>query len=180
MSYPPTAVLGRNQVDVQDQTLLDVLPGVFQRTYSYARYLLPPEDAQDATQAALEQVWRNRRKYRDDGTGLPDRWALRVAMNKVRDETRRHRRRSSHVSTVDLEIAVEDGAERRAQSAELQAAINSLPVGDADLIALRYAADLSINDIAETLHRSPGAVAVAIHRAIQRLKSVLQAEGEQR
>jgi RNA polymerase sigma-70 factor, ECF subfamily len=170
--------LGRSLTDVLDQTLLDALPAVFPRIYSYARHLLPPEDARDATQAALEHVWRNRGKYRDDGTGLLDRWAFRVAMNKVRDEARKHRRQSMQVSTADFEIAVEDGAERRALRAELQAAINTLPVRDADLIAMRYAADLSISEIAELVHRSPGAVAVAIHRALQRLKSAIQEKGE--
>lgn len=170
--------VGRSQADAHEQMLLDVLPAVFPRIYNYARYLLPPEDARDATQAALEHVWRNRGKYQDDRTGLADRWAIRVAMNKVRDEARKHRRRAMHVSTADMEIAIEDGAEGRAQRAELQAAINALPVGDADLIALRFAADLSINEIAETLNRSPGAVSVALHRAIQRLKTTIQAEAE--
>lgn len=171
------AVTGRSTVELADQAMLDLVSVAYPRIYQYARYLLEPEDARDATQAALEHVWRNRGKYRDHGE-IADRWLLRVAMNKVRDEARRHRRRPMQVSADDLELAVGDGAEARALRAELQEAINALSVADADLIALRFAADLPIDRIAELVGRSPGAVTVALHRAVKRLKAGLESGAE--
>lgn len=169
--------MDRSTAELADQAMLDLVSAAYPRIYRYARYLLEPDDAQDATQAALEHLWRNRGKYRDEGQDVGDRWVIRVAMNKVRDEARRKRRQPLQVSSDDLEIAVSDGAEARAERAELQAAIHALPAADADLIALRFAADLPIDQIAELVGRSPGAVTVALHRAIQRLKSGMNAGG---
>jgi len=162
---------------IDDQILVaisDLLP----RLYNHARYLLPPEDARDAVSAAIEHLWRNRVKYRARDEMPIERWATRVAFNKIRDEARRHRRRASHVSAYesDIDLAVGDGAEQRAILGQIRQGIDSLPQRDADLIALRYGADLSNHEIAELLHTTPGAVAVALHRAIQRLRATTAEE----
>jgi RNA polymerase sigma-70 factor (ECF subfamily) len=163
--------MGGSTAELADQAMLDLVNASYPRIYQYARYLLPPDDAQDATQAALEHLWRNRGKYRDEGDDVADRWVIRVSMNKIRDEARRLRRQPVQVTADDLEIAVGDGAAARADRAELRAAIDRLPAADADLIALRFAADLPIDEIARLVGRTPGAVTVALHRAIKRLKA---------
>lgn len=158
------------------QVLQDLLPALMPRLYSYARYLLEVEDARDAVGAALEHLWRNRRKYPNVVGGTLERWAARVAINKIRDEAKAQRRRPKPVSLSDLDFRVEDSAETRAQLAEVHGAVRRLGRRDAELIALRFGAGQSNVEIAELLDTTPGAVAVAVHRAIQRLRDVINEE----
>ncbi len=173
--------MGQVRGEVVDGQLLLVIPELLPRLYNHARYLLRPEDARDAVSAALEHLWRNRGKYRVTGDMSIDRWASRVAINKIRDEARRHRRRTSHLSLsdADLDLSVGDGAEQRALLGQVRQAIDTLPERDAELIALRFGAGLSNYEIAELLHLTAGAVAVALHRAIHRLRTAAGEEHPQ-
>jgi RNA polymerase sigma-70 factor (ECF subfamily) len=161
---------------LQAEALLDLLPALMPRLYSYARYLLEAEDARDAVGTAIEHLWRNRRKYPNVDGGTLERWAVRVAINKIRDEAKRQRRRPKHMSLGDMDFSVGDGAQTRAELAEVHGAMRRLRRQDAELIALRFGAGQSNVELAELLRTSPGAVAVALHRAIQRLKDVINEE----
>ncbi len=163
------AALERFDERAIDDAVLAELPALLPRLYSYARYRLPREDAEDATGAALERVWRQRRKWRS-ADGSIESWLLTVGVNAIRDEARRHRRRPLQLSLGELEFSGGDPTSRLADLVALNAAIAALPARDSDLIALRYGADLTNPAIAELLGMSPGAVGVAIHRALERLR----------
>jgi len=165
-----------NREAVRDEVIMAMLPGLLPRFYNYARYLLDVEDARDAVASGLEHLWRNRAKFRESPTASLERWATRVVINKIRDEARRHRRRPAQVSLSDLDVAVGDATDWVAQLAQVQDAIHRLSQRDADLVALRFGADLSNGDIADLLGSTPGAVAVAVHRAIQRLRQHMDKE----
>lgn len=167
------ALMGQVRDKAVDDQLLLAIPTLLPRLYNHARYLLPPEDARDAVSAALEHLWRNRGKYRATGDMSIDRWAIRVAINKIHDEARRHRRRADHISLSepDADLQVGDGAEQRALLGQIRQGIGTLAHRDAELIALRFGADLSNAEIAQLLRTTPGGVAVALHRAIQRLRA---------
>lgn len=161
---------------VQAHDLLDVLPALMPRLYTYARYLMEAEDARDAVATALEHLWRNRRKYPNTSGGTLERWAARVAINRIKDEAKRHRRRPMHISIADLDFRVQDDAETRDKLTEAHHALRRLRKRDAELIALRFGAGQSNVEVAELLRSTPGAVAVAVHRAVQRLRDVINEE----
>ena len=161
-----------------DQTITAALPALLPRLYNFARYRLGPDDARDAVGAALEHLWRNRRKVPDADAASVEHWAMRVAVNKMLDEVRRHRRRPSQISLSDLDISVSDPNDRLPQLLQLRAALEALPRRDADLVALRFGADLSNVEIAELWNMTPGAVAVAVHRALVRLRTEIGLEGD--
>jgi RNA polymerase sigma-70 factor, ECF subfamily len=163
------AALERVGEGAVDEAVLAELPALLPRLYSYARYRLPREDAEDAAGAALERVWRQRRKWRS-AQGSIGSWLVTVGVNAIRDEVRRHRRRPLQLSLGELDLSGGDPTSRLADLAALNAAISNLPTRDADLIALRYGADLTNVEIAELLGMSPGAVGVAVHRALERLR----------
>jgi RNA polymerase sigma factor (sigma-70 family) len=152
-----------------EAAILAGLPALLPRLYSYARYRLAREDAEDAAGAALERVWKQRRKWRA-ANGTIESWMLTVGVNAIRDEARRHRRRPVQLALGELDLAGGDPTDRLADLAALNAAIAALPARDSDLIALRFGADLSNVEIAELLGMSTGAVGVAIHRALERLR----------
>ena len=62
---------------------------------------------------------------------------------------------------------------------DLRRAVSLLAERDAELIALRYGADLTAKQIAEVPGMRTNAVEVALHRALQTLREVLET-GERR
>jgi RNA polymerase sigma factor (sigma-70 family) len=59
---------------------------------------------------------------------------------------------------------------------DLADAVATLGLRDRELIALRYGADLKAKDIAGMLGQTTNAVEVALHRALERLRSALDVE----
>jgi DNA-directed RNA polymerase specialized sigma24 family protein len=98
---------------------------------------------------------------------------MRVAINKMLDEVS-HRRHPSQISLSDLDISVGDPTERLPQLLQLRAALGTLPRKDADLVALRFGSVFSNQEIAELWKITPGAVAVAVHRSLGRLRSEIE------
>jgi RNA polymerase sigma-70 factor (ECF subfamily) len=166
--------LARVREGTRDQAVLAALPSLLPRLYNFARYRLGPDDARDAVGAALEHLWRNRGKAPDADDVSVEHWAMRVAINKMLDEVRRHRRRPTQVSLSDLDITVSDPTERLPQLLQLRAALGTLPRRDADLVALKFGAGFSNPEIAELWRMTPGSVAVAAHRALRRLRSEIE------
>lgn len=122
--------------------------------------------AEEIVQDAFERAYRRwRRVSRLDRPGA---WVRRVAINEAISSTRR--RTSERRATVRLESlagvppaqvdpiqALEDEA--------VWAAVRALPRDQAVVIALRYGADLGIDEIAETIESTAPAVKSLLHRA---------------
>jgi RNA polymerase sigma-70 factor (ECF subfamily) len=102
-------------------------------------------------------------------------WLFRIARNAVRDELRRQPR-----SAVDPEAAAnavaapgpgpEEVALAHERALRLRAAIAELGRGEQHLLALRYGAGLSHEELARVLGIKPGAARVRVHRALEELR----------
>jgi RNA polymerase sigma factor (sigma-70 family) len=60
----------------------------------------------------------------------------------------------------------------------LQQAVERLDERDRELLALRYGSDLSARQIGELLELRTNAVEVALHRALARLRKLLEGQAE--
>ena len=158
---------------VSDADLAVALERLFPRLYRFARFTLEPDEAQDATASALERMWRQRRRFQPE-RGPLEGWLAAVGTNAIRDECRRHRRRGHTLSVDDLDIPDDGDLELRIRLADVRTALATLDPRSRELIAMRYALDLPIGDIAATLGRSPNATSVALHRALAMLRSALK------
>lgn len=130
-------------------------------------------DTQDAVQEAfMDAVRMSQTSPIQNWGGLLRRLAARRAVDLLR--TRRTRRdlklepvaparESPHAVAIGQELA-----ER------LRAALTQLPQREAEIFTLRYFADLSNSQIAETLNLTAGAVGVALHKARTRLEELLE------
>jgi RNA polymerase sigma-70 factor (ECF subfamily) len=67
------------------------------------------------------------------------------------------------------EIAVERLSSREA----IDALVRALPPAQAEVVLLRVVADLSVDEVAQVLGRSPGAVRILQHRALRKLERQL-------
>jgi RNA polymerase sigma factor (sigma-70 family) len=144
---------------------------LIERVYSYVAYRIGGgADAEDVTSETFERAVRYRHSY-DPAYGTPLAWVLGIARRCTNDAlaARRHR----DVEFTDGQAPGDLEAEA-ADRLELESALAQLPPGDAELLSLRYGADLSAKQIAEAVNSTPGAVRVGLHRAHARLRAIVE------
>ncbi len=132
------------------------------------------EAAADVTQEVFLQVYRSLHVFRR-GARFPT-WLYRVALNKALDAARSARRRKlvplspSLEQTRDTEGDPAEHDEARDLRRRVESVLQSLPVHDREILALRYFRELSVSEIAEVLRCSPTAAKVRLFRARTRFK----------
>jgi RNA polymerase sigma-70 factor, ECF subfamily len=155
-----------------EQQIVASIERLYPRLFRFARFCLEPDEAEDATASALERIWRMRGRYRPE-RGSIDGWLYTVGVNAIRDEARRVRRRPRTVALDDLELGGAP-ATQLGQLGDVREAMARLSSLDAELIALRFALELSNDEIGRVVGRSTGATATALHRALRRLRRLLE------
>jgi RNA polymerase sigma factor (sigma-70 family) len=153
---------------------------LIRRVYSYVAYRVGDgPDAEDVTSDVFERALRYRDTY-DPARGAPAAWLIGIARRAVDEWLLRPRLVPSEtLPEPEASTDIESEAVRRLT---LGAAVRRLPERDRELIALRYGADLTARQIAELLGTSTNATEVALHRALSRLRTDLdaaRADGEE-
>ena len=105
----------------------------------------------------------------------PEAWVRRVAVNVAL--SRRRRLMSEGMALTRL-ARRPDRAAAEPLDDDFWAAVRRLPNRQAQAVALRYADDLSVADIALVMGCAEGTVKAHLHAARQALVSLLQLEGE--
>ena len=150
---------------------------LIRRVYAFAAYRLGDgPDAEDVTSEVFERALRYRDTY-DRSKGEPVAWLLGIAR---RCTSAALAARAGSPATVDHSPEIEtpgfeDDSVRRLSVA---AALAQLTERDQELIALRFGADLTAAQIAQILVSKTNTVEVALHRALARVRSILESEGE--
>jgi RNA polymerase sigma factor (sigma-70 family) len=142
-----------------------------ERVYSYVAYWIGPgPDAEDVTSETFARALRYRHQY-DAARGKPVSWLLGIARRCLSDFHAERRPQPE----ASLEAASSTELEREAlDRLVLEDALATLGERDMELVALRYGADLTAAQIAELLEMRTNAVEVALHRALARLRALLQ------
>jgi RNA polymerase sigma-70 factor (ECF subfamily) len=143
--------------------------------YRIALVIVGPDDAADATQDALLRAWRELPRLRD-----PDRfaaWLRRILVNGCRDRLRAARRGVREIRVVpiadDVELVAPDHHRRVEAQATLGPAIARLDADHRAVVALHYAADLSIREVAESLGIPVGTAKSRLAGALTALRAEL-------
>jgi RNA polymerase sigma-70 factor (ECF subfamily) len=143
------------------------------------------EDAEDVAQESFVTAFRSLASWRGDGSVRA--WLAQIATRQaLRAATRRSRNTSldgggsdtalteriplAHASDPSAAVAAADTA------AQVREAVTHLPEPYRETIALRYFAELSIDEIAQALDRPVGTVKVHVHRGLERLRAQLVEE----
>ena len=144
---------------------------LIRRVYAYVAYRIGDgADAEDVTSATFERALRYRETF-DQRRGQPVAWLLGIAGNCLSEY---YSNRLMPVSDVSEVAAAGELADDSAARLDLRRAVTMLPERDAELIALRYGADLTAKQIAEVTGMRTNAVEVALHRALGTLRQVLE------
>ena len=107
----------------------------------------------------------------------PDAWIFGIARNVVADHYRKTSRRSELALDERLAMPDEQNPTQRIlvaeQHEELAQAITVLTDEQRDVVLLRFMEGLSINDVAEAMGKTPGAVKGLQHRALRALSEAM-------
>ncbi|MEU4807247.1 sigma-70 family RNA polymerase sigma factor [Actinosynnema sp. NPDC023587] len=137
--------------------------------------LIAPDDvAQEVCVAVLQALPR----YRDQGRPFLA-FVYGIAAHKVADAHRYGaRNRIDPVADVPDEPVTEAGPElvllRGELSEEMSRLLDVLPPKQREILLLRVVVGLSAEETAEAVESTPGAVRVAQHRALTRLRKVIE------
>lgn len=145
--------------------------------YRYVYYRVGEvELAEDIQAEVFLRMLEGIHRYEDRGWPISA-WLYRIAHDRMIDSIRRRQGRSQ-VSLETWEGAC-DGPEStisaRMEYEELRRTLGDLTADQREVIELRFMADLSIQEVAERLGRSEGAVKALQYRGIQSLARRLQA-----
>lgn len=139
--------------------------------YAYVAYRVSNQaDAEEITSAVFERAVRYRMSY-DSSKGTPIAWLVGIARTQIAEHGARQQDLGlEHAETVD-------GHDHEAGSLErlvLHEAMRALDDRSRELIALRYGTGLSTREIAGEFGLEENAVNVALHRARERLRSIME------
>lgn len=131
-----------------------------------------PHQAEEIVQDAFERCYRRWRRVSQ--LDRPGAWVRRVAINAAISSRRRSASERRAVERLGARPAA-DGAGTdpldALDDAALWAAVRALPGEQAAAIALRYVADLSVEDVAATLEVSLPAARSLLHRGRRALRT---------
>lgn len=151
------------------------------RVYAMARSRCRGDDlAEEIAQSVFATVAAKLSAGEYVEQGRFESWLFRVTMNRVRDEARR---RTRHAEPTDPEVLGEvaaasvESAAARAEVKELDSLREALKrLGDADreVVELRHHGGLSFQQIAAVLEEPMGTVLARHHRALRKLKELME------
>ena len=144
------------------------------RIYAYALHQTGDVNlAQDVTSAAFEKALLHlRHKGWRSGSFLA--WLYRIARNEAVHQYRKNRRLvdlPDHLSEPDGQPT---GMEMSQDDLQLREAFSLLPAQDREVLSLRFLDGLSSSETAEVLGCTLTHLYLQVHRALQRLRKVLE------
>lgn len=141
----------------------------FSRVLGYARLRIgDPATCEDVTShvftTALAHLHRLRGGERFGG------WLFQIARNAVIDVQRRPATEELPEELADATPDVDSELDERVRVMRLRSVLRSLEPEQQHLLALRYGAGLSFDEIGAVLRASPGTVRVRLHRLLHELR----------
>ena len=147
---------------------------LIRRVYAYVAYRIGDgPEAEDVTSEAFERALRYRASY-DPKRGEPVQWLIGIARRCIEGE----RLRPQPLPPVEDAPDPLDVETETLERLTLEQAVARLDERDRELLALRYGSDLSARQIGELLEVRTNAVEVALHRALGRLRKLLESDDE--
>jgi len=149
----------------------------FERVYAYVvRRVRDRDEAQDLTADVFHLALKSLPRF--EWRGVPfAAWLFRIASNEIADRSKSVAKRLAHESqNADVDSSADDrggvvvGFEEAERRGRLFKLVERLPRDQSRVIAMRFAEDKSIREIATALGRSEGSVKQLQFRGLQNLR----------
>lgn len=159
--------------DALDQLVLRHHGSVFRSVFA----MLKDEDAAaDATQDAFVKAMHALARFRGDSSFRT--WVVAIAVNEVRGQMRKVKRRREEPldSTFELVSGEQDALQRVTQGDEvrrIRTALEQLPEKQRLAVGLRIFEGMSFKEVGEAIHSTEGSARVNYHHGLKRLREML-------
>jgi RNA polymerase sigma-70 factor, ECF subfamily len=148
--------------------------------FRFAYLLLgDPQDAEDIAQETFIRAYRAFDRFDDQRVLRP--WLLSITANLARNRRRSLGRYMAALNRLFRTASgdpasIEERSVRHEENLAVWQAIQLLPEIDQQVIYLRYFLELPVGEVAEAVEVAPGTVKSRLHRALKRLRDVLERE----
>jgi RNA polymerase sigma-70 factor (ECF subfamily) len=153
----------------------------FDRIYRYIVIKIGDRtEAEDMTQQVFLHALQALSSYKEKGMPFAS-WLYRIAHNQIVDYLRKKAKRATVPLDESLPIPAAGGdpkhlVEQKITIEEIVTATKKLTAAQQEVISLRFAAELSITEVAGVMGKSEGAVKALQHSAIVALRKALVTE----
>lgn len=145
----------------------------FPRIVNYLRYRTTSDAvAEELAAETFARAWRSRKQYRSDIAAFST-WLFTIARNLAIDHLR-HYPQNVALDAIDEPVddqRVDDLVQRRDNAQRLAMLLAKLPQREAEIVALRYGADMSHRQIARIMSLSVVNVRVILFRTVRQLRA---------
>ncbi len=154
----------------------EIASGLYNRLYRVALNLVSDAHlAEDATQHSIVEMWRNLPKLREPQK--LESWAHRIVVNACRREGRKASRWMQAITRAPEEDPVAaQGFATVAHRDQLERGFRRLPNEQREVVVLHHYAAMPLKEVAEVLEIPLGTVGSRLNRAMQALRSALEAD----
>jgi RNA polymerase sigma-70 factor (ECF subfamily) len=133
-------------------------------------------DLDDMVQDIFLAALQSRNRFRSESSLWT--WLTSITLNRCRAHCRKQRSRRLAMRLIwphseSIAPAADGPAIENEKATKVRAAVAALTWRDREIIVLHYFEQMSIVDVGLILKKEPGAVAVQLHRARQRLRDIL-------
>jgi len=151
----------------------------FETVYAYVAFRVSTRDeAEDVAADVFHKALNNLARFKWTGAPFAS-WLFRIAANTIVDRAKRAAREVSidpKQSEPSINSAQQTDLETTERKAQLFRLVDNLPPDQQRVIALRFAEEMSISDIAGELGRTEGAVKQLQFRAVENLRKMMMAQ----
>lgn len=135
-------------------------------------------DAEDLTQQVFTKAWKAIGKYRKTSSPFLA-WLIKISHNLVID----YYRKKKYQSTIEYDIfsdsqdtSPEKSVENHFEQQQLRKTILKLPSDQQQVIMMSFIEDFSYSEIASVLNKREGNIRVILHRALKKMREILEVE----
>ena len=154
----------------------DLYEDNFERVYAYiANRVDNRDEAEDLTSAVFQKALASLPRFKWRGAPFAA-WLFKIASNLIADRSKRAARErglEDADDATDLSQISLDEIEFRAQLFRM---VETLPIDQSRVIAMRFSEEKSIREIADELGRTEGAVKQLQFRGLQHLRAQLETQ----
>ncbi|MFA4999226.1 MAG: sigma-70 family RNA polymerase sigma factor [Parcubacteria group bacterium] len=137
------------------------------------------EEAEDLTHQVFLKAWQNISGFTERGFPLSS-WLYRIARNLIADRYRKTRPfigiSEEFVSEQLIFRPDTTKLDDKKDIARIMDSLRELKDVERDVVIMRFVEDLSVKEVAEAINKSEGAVKLIQHRALKRIKEILDAK----